>query len=167
MTSAGPGQSHHAAIALGSNLGDRARSIESALAAIARLPGCQVEARSTLVETEAVGPGAQGPYLNAAAVIRTGLRPRPLLEALLDIECDHGRIRTPGERWGPRTLDLDLLLFDDLIIREPGLEIPHPRLHQRAFVLIPLNQIAPGWPVPGLSATVAQLLAQLSAPPGG
>lgn len=152
-----------AAIALGSNLGDRARHLESAVAALARLPGTWVRARAAPIETEPVGPPGQGPYLNSAVVIATRLAPRPLLEALLAIEREHGRERSPGQRWGPRTLDLDLLLFDDLQIHEPGLVVPHPRLQDRAFVLAPLSEIAADWPVPGLNATVGELWARLRA----
>ncbi|MCC6676940.1 MAG: 2-amino-4-hydroxy-6-hydroxymethyldihydropteridine diphosphokinase [Phycisphaerales bacterium] len=162
----GPAHLHRAAIALGANLGDRARAIDSATAAIAALPMTALEARSPVIETDPVGPPGQGPYLNAAATIRTSLAPRELLDALLAMERAHGRIRAPGERWGPRTLDLDLLLYDDRIIREPGLEIPHPRLHERAFVLIPLSSIAGDWIVPGLGLTVAQARARLPAAGG-
>lgn len=159
----GPAHPHRAAIALGANLGDRARAIESAAAAIARLPATSIGALASVIETEPVGPPGQGPYLNSAVVIATRLAPRPLLDALLAIERAHGRERSPGQRWGPRTLDLDLLLFDDLQIHEPGLVVPHPRLQDRAFVLAPLSEIAADWPVPGLNATVGELWARLRA----
>lgn len=130
-----------ALIALGSNLGDRARLIAAALERLDRLPGTRVVASSALYETDPIGPPGQPPYLNAAAAVRTSLDPRGLLEACLRIETDLGRVR--GERWGPRTIDLDLLLHGRANIDEPGLRLPHPRLTERAFVLVPLAEIAP------------------------
>lgn len=156
---------HRAAIALGANLGDRAAAIASAIAAIARLPDTRITAQSSIIETAAVTlPGStasQSPYLNAAITIATTLLPRQLLESLLEIERAHGRARNPLERWGPRTLDLDLLLYDDLTLHEPGLDLPHPRLHERAFVLIPLAEIAADWRVPGIGKPVRALHADL------
>jgi len=150
-----------ACIALGSNLGDRRATITSAFDALAQIPSTSLDARSELVETDPVGPIDQPSYLNAAALIHTLLTPRDLLDALFSIERDHDRNRAHEERWGPRTLDLDLLLYADERIEEPGLTVPHPRLHERLFVLEPLAQVAPGTVVPGLGRSVADLLAEL------
>lgn len=159
---------HRAAIALGSNIdsadASRADHLHAALAALNDPPGTRVLARSDFIQTAPVGPIPQDQYLNAAAILETTLTPEALLARLLDIERTRGRDRAREGRWGPRTLDLDLLLFDDLIVDQPGLTIPHPRLTERAFVLIPLAQIAPSWIVPGEAASgrsVAQLLAAL------
>jgi 2-amino-4-hydroxy-6-hydroxymethyldihydropteridine diphosphokinase len=146
-----------AAIALGSNLGDRRAHIWAAIDALAALPGTRLLAASDLIETDPVGPAPQGPYLNAAALIATTLPPRALLDHLLAIEHGRGRQRSAGQRWGPRTLDLDLLLYGDMVISEPGLIVPHPHLHTRDFVLLPLAQIAAGMVVPSLGATVGEL----------
>lgn len=147
-----------AAIALGSNLGDREAALNSALAALRRLEGVEVLAVSRFHETEPVGPALQGRFLNAAALLRTTLPPRHLLAAMLDIERAAGRERT--EKWGPRTLDLDLLVYGEFRIDEPGLTVPHPRLAERAFVLEPLAEVAPAMDVPG-AGTVAELLSAL------
>lgn len=148
-------------IALGSNLasglGDRRSHIEAAFGAIGRLEGTRLSARSAVIETDPVGPPGQSRYLNAAAGVVTTLAPRELLDLLIGIERSRGRDRSREQRWGPRTLDLDLLLYGDLIIREPGLVVPHPRLHERTFVLEPLSQIAPEVVVPGLGRTVSEL----------
>lgn len=148
-----------AAIALGSNLGDRAAHIDAALASIAAVPRISVVAVSAVIQTAPVGPAPQGPFLNAAALLDTSLTPRDLLAVLHEIERRRGRDRSAEKRWGPRTLDLDLLLFGSLVIDEPGLTVPHPRMHERRFVLEPLAQIAPGWIVPTLGKSVADLLA--------
>lgn len=150
-----------AAIALGSNLGDRADHIESGLESMATLPGTILLARSALHETAPVGPAPQGPYLNAAAIVRTSLAPRALLDRLLAIEQARGRRRDPSVRWGPRTLDLDILLIGPIEIDEPGLRIPHPRLAERAFVLAPLAEVLPDAIIPGLNASARDLLARL------
>ncbi|MGA7931942.1 MAG: 2-amino-4-hydroxy-6-hydroxymethyldihydropteridine diphosphokinase, partial [Kovacikia sp.] len=106
-------------------------------------------------QTKAVGP-PQPDYLNGCALLRVTLTPQALLETLLNIEANFGRVRR--ERWGPRVLDLDLLLFDDLILNLPGLQIPHPHLTERAFVLVPLAEIAPKWVEPGSGKTIAELV---------
>ncbi len=151
-----------AAIALGSNLGDRTAHLDAGVLGVSSLADTRTLSLSEYVETEPVGPEGQGAYLNAAMVIETALEPRPLLDAMLEIERANGRDRDQEERWGPRTLDLDLLLFSDRVIDEPGLTIPHPRLHERVFVLGPLAQIAPGLLVPG-RGTVRALLDALRA----
>lgn len=150
-------------LGLGSNLGDRAGHLRHALDRLASLPGTRLVAVSDFVETEPVGPVAQGPFLNAAAAVETGLAPRELLSHLHALERERGRDRATGERWGPRTLDIDILLYDDLVIDEPGLTIPHPRLHERLFALGPLAQIAPDARVPRFGRSVSELLEALRA----
>ncbi|MCR9218249.1 MAG: 2-amino-4-hydroxy-6-hydroxymethyldihydropteridine diphosphokinase, partial [bacterium] len=133
----------NAFIALGSNLGDREFAIESARTALGRHPEIETVRCSSLIETDPVGPPGQGPYLNGVTMVRTTLSPRALLDAMLAIERSLGRIREEStERWGPRTIDLDLVLYSDLIIDEPGLTIPQQRLHERRFVMQTLVQIA-------------------------
>ncbi len=150
---------HLAAIALGSNLGDRAAHLAAAITALAATPGIEVIVASGPIETDPVGPVAQAPFLNAAALLRTSLSPHDLLETLLRIEREEGRVR--AERWGPRTLDLDLITYGDLVLSEPGLTLPHPRLRERRFVLEPLAMIAPDLTIPPDHARVQDLLAQL------
>jgi 2-amino-4-hydroxy-6-hydroxymethyldihydropteridine diphosphokinase len=144
-------------IALGSNLGDRRAHLDFALDALRAHPGVQIVAVSRVIETEPVGPPNQGRYLNAAAAVRTRLEPRDLLELCLSIERARGRARTEEGAWGPRTLDLDLLLHGSRVIDEPGLAIPHPRLHERLFVLEPLAEIAGGTAHPTLGVTIEAL----------
>ncbi|MGA1625285.1 MAG: 2-amino-4-hydroxy-6-hydroxymethyldihydropteridine diphosphokinase [Prochlorothrix sp.] len=147
-----------AAIALGSNLGDSAQILRHALDRIDRTPGLRLVAASSLYQTQPIGP-PQPDYLNACAWVHTTLDPLPLLEALLDIEQQFGRVRR--ERWGPRLLDLDLLLYDDRILTLPQLELPHPRMVDRAFVLVPLAEIAPHWQDPRSGQTIAHLVQQV------
>lgn len=146
-------------IGIGSNVGDRGAMIEAARLGLSRLPGTTLLAFSPIYETDPVGPIAQGRFLNAAAVIQTDLKPRPLLEALRAIEAAAGR---PPEsqrlKWGPRSLDLDILLYDELVISDEDLIVPHPFMHERWFVLRPLADIAPGAVHPLLEMTVADLL---------
>ena len=131
-------------IALGSNLGDRPALLDRALAELRGRTGVEVVHVSSLYETAPVGgPAGQGPYLNAAAELRTELAAAALLRLLLEVESGLGRVRT--ERDGPRTIDLDLLLYDDVVRDDNELTLPHPRLHQRLFVLQPLAEIAPEW----------------------
>lgn len=146
-----------ACIAIGSNLGDREGAIIAAITAVQALPRTQVIAVSRLIETEPVGPPGQGPYLNGAMAITTALPPRELLERLLGIERVLGRTRSAEQQWGPRTIDLDLLLYGDLIVDEPGLTVPHPRMHERRFVLDPLVEIAAETRHPILGCTIQQL----------
>jgi 2-amino-4-hydroxy-6-hydroxymethyldihydropteridine diphosphokinase len=116
---------------------------------------------SSIIETDPVGPITQGAYLNAAAAIETGLAPWDLLDRLQEIERERGRNRESETRWGPRTLDLDILVYADRMIDEPGLTIPHQHLHLRRFVLGPLAEIAAGLVVPGRSGSVGELLEAL------
>jgi len=144
-------------VGLGSNLEDPRAQIERAFAALARLPHSRLIARSSLYRSAPVGFPAQPDFINAAAALATTLAPRALLAALLELERRQGRVRA-GPRFGPRTLDLDLLLYDRLVLATGGLTLPHPRLHERAFVLYPLAEIAPGLEVPG-RGPVERLLA--------
>ena len=150
-------------IAMGSNLASWAGSPESTLAAAAlRLDALgRVTGRSSLYSTEPVGFAAQPRFLNAVVALQTELVPSVLLDRLLGIEKEYGRDRENSIPNGPRTLDLDILLWGDLEISEPGLEIPHPRLADRAFVLVPLAEIASETIVPGHEKTVSQLLQRL------
>jgi 2-amino-4-hydroxy-6-hydroxymethyldihydropteridine diphosphokinase len=136
-------------IALGSNLGDREAAIRAAVAELGGTPGIDVVALSSLEETDPVGYLDQPRFLNGAAELRTELTPRELLGLLLSVEARFGRDRSVGPPQGPRTLDLDLLLYDSEEIHEPGLELPHPRLHERLFVLRPLAELDPALEVPG------------------
>ena len=140
-------------VGVGSNLGDREETIRAAIAA---LP--DVVAVSELRETDPVGVTDQPPFLNGAVALDTALAPRELLEALLAVERQLGRERR--ERWGPRTIDLDLLLYGCEAVDEPGLTVPHPRLHERRFALEPLAELDPDLVVPG-RGRVADLLSEL------
>ncbi len=150
-------------IGMGSNLASWAGPPEATLAAAAlRLETLgRVRCRSSLYSTEPVGFAGQPRFVNAVVELETDLTPRALLEGLLRVEQEFGRDRAASFVNGPRTLDLDILLIDRMAISEPGLEIPHPRLAERAFVLIPLQEIAPMFLVPGRQRTVAQLLHSL------
>jgi 3-oxoacyl-[acyl-carrier protein] reductase len=146
-------------IGLGSNLGDRQHYLEAALEALASEPGIEVLRLSPVYETAPVGgPAEQGPYLNAVAEVRTARGPDELLALLLDVEQRLGRVREVHH--GPRTLDLDLLFYGDLVRSDERLTLPHPRLHERTFVLEPLARLAPGLVHPVLERTVADLLAE-------
>ena len=148
-----------ALISLGSNLGDREAILSGALAALAEIPGTVVRAVSRYYETRPVGgPPGQGDFLNAAAALETVLPPHSLLHQLQGIETRFGRVRTV--RWGERTLDLDLILFDDAIIDDAELVVPHPRFAHRRFVLEPLAEIAADAVDPTTGKTVARLLAE-------
>ena len=146
-------------VGLGANVGHREATLDAALAALAEEPGIAVVAVSTVRETDPVGFEDQPRFLNAAVALDTELTPRALLERLLAIECRLGRTRD-GARFGPRTIDLDLLVYGSERIDEPGLELPHPRLHERRFALEPLAELDPGLVVPG-RGRVSELLAGL------
>ena len=146
------------AIALGSNLGDSEQIIEEALVRLNQVDGMRLEVRSQLYKTAPVGP-PQPDYINACAVFCTILSPAHVLQALLTTEASFGRIRR--ERWGPRTLDLDLLLCGDRVVDTPSLTLPHPRMHERAFVLVPLAEIAAYWQHPVQLKTIKELLEQV------
>jgi 2-amino-4-hydroxy-6-hydroxymethyldihydropteridine diphosphokinase len=135
-------------VGLGSNLGEREATLRQALEALGSTEGIEVVAVSSFRETDPVGVVDQPRFVNAAATLETSLPPRELLERLLDVERAAGRDRGTEERWGPRTVDLDLLLYEDETIDEPGLEVPHPRLAERAFVLEPLLELDPGLQLP-------------------
>ena len=139
----------HAFVGLGGNVGDVAGAFASAAARMDELPGTQLLRVSRGYRTPAWGMAGQPDFLNAVAMLETQLPARELLDELLAIERMHGRDRANETRWGPRTLDLDLLLYGDGTIDEPGLRVPHPRLHERAFALRPLLEIAPGVSIPG------------------
>lgn len=147
-------------VGLGANLGDREDTIRRAVALVDELAGVDVVSVSSLRETEPWGPVEQPRYLNGAVAVETDLPPRELLDALLEIERRLGRARDDEERWGPRTIDLDLLLYGDATIDEPGLQVPHPRLHERLFVLEPLAALVPERRIPG-NGTVSDALAGL------
>lgn len=136
-------------VGLGGNVGDPVATLRAALAALDALPGTRLLAASRLYRTPAWGVTGQPDFVNAAASVSTTLAPRALLEALLGIERVHGRDRSTETRWGPRALDLDLLLYGQARIDEPGLRVPHPYLHERAFVMLPLAEIAPDVAVRG------------------
>ncbi len=148
-------------VGLGANLGPCRETLERAVQELSRFPSTRVLAVSQVYRTSPLGPVAQPDYLNAVARLATALEPHALLTALHDIEARLGRVRD-GLRWGPRSLDLDLLLYGDEISPDPALRLPHPELHRRAFALIPLAEIAPEITVPGygpvrdLCATLAE-----------
>lgn len=149
-------------IALGSNLGDREATLRRALRMLDARDDVTVRRVSSFIETApAGGPADQGPYINAAAELETLLEPRELLAVLQQTEATLGRDRAGERRWGPRTCDLDILLMGEAVIDESELTIPHPRMTQRAFVLIPLAEIAPDAIHPVLKAPVSRLLADL------
>lgn len=148
-----------ALLALGSNLGDRRATLDSAVAALRRTNGIEVVAVSAFIDTDPVGVTDQPRFLNGAVKISTTLTPRQLLAQCLAIEQTHGRTREGDNRWGPRTLDIDLLLYGERIIDQPGLRIPHPRLHERLFALQPAAEIAGGMRHPLMHKTISQLLA--------
>jgi 2-amino-4-hydroxy-6-hydroxymethyldihydropteridine diphosphokinase len=141
-------------IGLGSNLEDPRRQVRTALVELGALPYTRLVAQSSLYRSDPMGPADQPDYINAVAAIDTLLTPLALLDALLGIERMHGRVRH-GTRWGPRTLDLDVLIYGDRIISDTRLAVPHPGIGERAFVLLPLAEIAPNLAIPGHGAVAA------------
>ena len=149
-------------IGLGSNVGDRAATLMSAVKLLDEQDGIVVRRISQFIRSEPVGgPADQGEYLNAAAELETTLSPHELLAALQAVERRLGRQREGEQRWGPRTCDLDILLMGDVVLETEELTIPHPRMHERDFVLRPLAAIAPEAAHPARGKTVAELLAAL------
>jgi 2-amino-4-hydroxy-6-hydroxymethyldihydropteridine diphosphokinase len=146
-------------VGIGSNLGDREENVRRAVELLGADPHIEVVAVSALRETDPVGLLEQPDFVNAAARVRTDLSPRQLLDRLLEVERELGRVRT-GERYGPRTIDLDLLLYGQEVVEEPGLRVPHPRLAERRFALEPLLDLDPALSVPG-RGPVQSLLARL------
>jgi 2-amino-4-hydroxy-6-hydroxymethyldihydropteridine diphosphokinase len=141
---------HRVVLAVGSNLGDRLGTLQGCVQAIGGLPDTDVLAISPVYETAPVGGPAQPDYLNAVLVVSTGLPPRDLLAATQSIEAEFGRVRTTGaERFGPRTLDVDVISYAQLLSADPVLTLPHPRAHERAFVLAPWHDIDAGASLPG------------------
>ena len=154
-------QKARAFIGAGANLGEPVRQIRQALDELEKSPGVGLLGTSSLYRTQPMGPIAQPPFVNAVFSLECGMSPQDLLALLLSVEEKMGRIRR--ERWGPRVIDLDLLFFDEAIISEQGLEVPHPRLHERRFVLTPLVEIAPDVVHPVLKKSAFDLLAALPA----
>ena len=155
-----PKESTIAYIGLGANLGERERTIAAALRRIDEDERTALMGSTVPIETDPVGYTDQPRFFNAAASLATTRSPSELLDLLLEIERDLGRVRGEGPRYGPRTIDLDLLLYGDETIDEGALEVPHPRLHERRFVLEPLAELDPGLVVPG-RGPVSALLAEL------
>ena len=135
-------------VGLGANLGDREGTIRRAVELLGAEPGVEVVAVSALRETDPVGYADQPRFLNGAAAVETELAPRELLDRLLAVERELGRVRGEGPRYGPRAIDLDLLLYGDRVVDLPGLTVPHPRLAERRFVLEPLHELDPGLRLP-------------------
>jgi 2-amino-4-hydroxy-6-hydroxymethyldihydropteridine diphosphokinase len=144
-------------LGIGSNIGDRAGYLTKTRESLAELTGCSILNCSSVYESDPWGLTDQAPFLNQVVALETALEPRSLLEACQTIERRLGRMR--GEKWGPRTIDIDILLFDSLVVEKDGLRIPHPRMMDRRFVLVPLAEIAADRTVPPGSRTVSELLA--------
>jgi 2-amino-4-hydroxy-6-hydroxymethyldihydropteridine diphosphokinase len=147
-------------VGLGGNVGNVQTTLMEALWSIDSLPQTSIRAQSRLYRSPPWGRTDQPAFLNGVVELQTRLAASILLEALLEIEVKFGRVRDPGDRWGPRKLDLDLLAYGEETIDVPGMHLPHPRLHERGFVLVPLAEIAPTLEIPG-RGTVADLLAAI------
>lgn len=148
-------------LSIGSNLGDRLANLADAVARLESEPNITVTAKSALYRTVPVGPVAQDDFINGAVRITTNLAPEDVMKICLSIEASMGRDRTRAVRWGPRLIDIDIILFDDLVTNSETLILPHPRFRERAFVLIPLVDIAPDWRFEGQSlAALAQRIDQ-------
>ena len=143
------------AIALGSNLGESMNTLNSAITSLTKISGITVSTYSSWYQTKPIGP-SQPDYINGCALLEVELEPHQLLKTLLEIEQEFGRKRI--QHWGPRTLDLDLILYENLVLDTPDLIIPHPRMRERAFVLVPLAEIAPNWIDPVTQNYILQLL---------
>ena len=150
------GQAKKAAIGVGSNLGDSVRICRDAFELLRNHPAIDILRISSLYRTSPVGLTEQGWFINAAVTLRTMLEPQALLELLLEVEKHFGRVRTI--RWGPRTLDLDILFFEDIQIDLPGIKVPHPLMSERLFVLKPLAEIEPDWVHPAMGISVNDML---------
>ena len=145
-----------AAIGIGSNQGNSVRICADAFALLQKHPAVHILRASSLYRTKPVGVTEQDWFINGAILCETSFDPQALLELLHEVENEFGRVRTL--RWGPRTLDLDMLFYDDLQLDLPGLKVPHPRMHERLFVLAPLAEIEPGWVHPGFGLSVLEML---------
>jgi 2-amino-4-hydroxy-6-hydroxymethyldihydropteridine diphosphokinase len=152
-----------AVLGLGSNLGDRLDMLQGGVDALSSAPDVRAIAVSSVYETDPVGGPEQGPFLNAVLIVETSLQPRMLLERALAVEDAFGRER--DVRWGPRTLDVDLLAVGESTLADPDLQLPHPRLHERAFVLVPWAEVDPDFAVPGLGRVSELLRRVLAADP--
>lgn len=146
------------AVGLGSNLGNSLNTLESSLQLLDEIPGINLIATSSWYRTKPVGP-PQPDYLNGCALLEVQQTPEEFLVLLQAVELQFGRVRT--ERWGARTLDLDLLLYDELVLNTPSLQIPHPHMRERAFVLVPLAEIAADWLEPRSGKAIAQLVKEV------
>ena len=146
-------------ISIGSNLGNRAENCAKAIGLLSAKGTVAVIRRSSLYETRPWGKTGQGSFVNCVVEVDTGLPPGKLLGLLKGVESEMGR--APGERWGPRTIDLDIIFYGSRVLSEKDLEIPHPLMHERAFVLAPLAELAPGFVHPALKKTVSEILASL------
>jgi 2-amino-4-hydroxy-6-hydroxymethyldihydropteridine diphosphokinase len=162
---AAPAQPVRAVLALGANLGDRAATLRSAVGALQRTDGVRVESCSGVYETDPVGGPEQPAYLNAVVLVCTTLGPRALLRACQRVEADHGRVRL--QHWGPRTLDVDVLAYADLVSSDAELTLPHPRAYERAFVLVPWASVDPDAVLPGRGGGPVVHLVAVAAGSGG
>ena len=149
----------NAAIGMGSNLGESLDNLKNAIQTLDEIPGINLITYSNWYRTKPIGGPPQPDYINGCALLKVELTAHKLLEILLETEQKFKRVRL--EHWGPRTLDLDLILYDDLILDTPNLQIPHPRMRERAFVLVPLAEIAPDWIDPVSGKAIAKLLEEV------